>query len=160
MKHYWADDASRTGNKEMSQVSSPAGGLWRPLQAARGQIPREAWDPKHPPYPFCAGSWGQRVPGCVTEEQLVRPVPRWHLASGSWGWRCPDWPVLPSTQPGSSTTHSSSGPAGASSSFPWKPKPGDGGHWQRPAVWGALSLQRAFCMVQTHGGHPGCLLWV
>lgn len=41
MKHYWADDASRTGNKEMSQVSSPAGGLWCPLWAARAQIPHE-----------------------------------------------------------------------------------------------------------------------
>lgn len=71
MKCYWTDDASRTGNKEMSQVSSPAGGLWCPLRAA---IPHEAWDLHPPPYPMCAGSWGERVPGCLMEEQLVPPV--------------------------------------------------------------------------------------
>lgn len=96
MKRYWTDDASRMGNKAMSQVSSPAGGLWCQLPAAREQIPHEVWVLQPPPYPTCAGSWCGGCQAAWWRSSWYLHVQQRYLASGSWGWRCPKRAVLPS----------------------------------------------------------------
>lgn len=146
MKHYWADDASRTGNKEMSQVSSPAGGLWCPLWAARVQIPHEVgiWNPLLIPSVL-----GAEVRQC----QAVQWRSSWHLQCSTWlqgaeagaaqTWLC---------FPGSCTGHSSSCPAGTSFFLSWKPKSGSGRHWQTLADTGILdSIEPLTCFL--HGAN-------